>query len=122
MPTALDGAAARVAPASSAADATPGNSPGVLHQELPAVSRGAANTIHGRFPVVLRVTADRSGNVIDERFEFPGPSRYFAGKAYAAARQWKFAPAASAAPREWLLRFEFSRDQISARAEPAQGQ
>jgi TonB family protein len=80
------------------------------------VARSAAETIRGRFGVVVRVTVNRSGNVIDESLEDPGPSKYFARVASTAARQWKFAPD-SQPSRQWLLRFEFSRDQTTAGAE-----
>jgi hypothetical protein len=90
--------------------------PGVLHEELPLVPRSAADTIHGRFGVVVRVTVDRSGSVVDESLEDAGPSRYFAHLAGTAARQWKFAPD-GADSRQWLLKFGFSRDQTTAAAE-----
>jgi TonB family protein len=81
----------------------------VLHEEIPDVPRHARNTIRGRIIVAVRVTVDSSGNVVDETLENPGPSRYFARLATAAARKWKFAPADKEDSRKWLLRFEFSR-------------
>ena len=93
--------------------------PGVLHQELPTVGRSANETIHGHLRVVIRVVVNRSGKVIDETLEDAGPSKYFARLASTAAREWKFAAADDHATREWLLRFDFSRDQVSARAEAA---
>jgi TonB family protein len=89
----------------------------VLHQEAPVVARSAADTIRGRFGVAVRVTVNRSGNVVDESLEDAGPSKYFARVASTAARQWKFVPDAQDS-RQWLLRFEFSRDQTTATAEP----
>jgi TonB family protein len=92
-------------PAQPSADA----SPSVLYKEIPAVPRSASHTIHGHFNVTVRVTVDSSGNVVDETLENPGPSKYFAGLATAAAKKWKFAPAGKQASREWLLWFEFTR-------------
>ena len=123
-PTASAPAAASPAPAASArtpAPATPPappspDLPGVVHQEAPVVAKSAADTIRGRFGVVVRVTVNRSGNVIDESLEDAGPSKYFARVASTAARQWKFVPD-SENSRQWLLRFEFSRDQTTASAE-----
>ncbi|MGA8708696.1 MAG: protein kinase [Steroidobacteraceae bacterium] len=111
-PEALSPAPAVVAPPASARS----DIPGVLHQVPPLVARSAADTIRGRFGVVVRVTVNRSGNVVDESLEDAGPSKYFARVASAAARQWTFVPD-SQSSRQWLLRFEFSRDQTSATAE-----
>jgi len=99
--------------------AEPDLPPGVLHQELPTVARSANETIHGHFRVVVRVVVNRSGKVIDESLEDAGPSKYFAKQASTAARDWKFDPADDHATREWLLRFDFSKDQVTAKAEVA---
>jgi TonB family protein len=88
----------------------------VLHEEIPDVPRSATNTIRGHLDVAVRVTVDSSGNVIDETLEKPGPSKYFARLATAAARKWKFAPADNQSPRVWLLRFEFSRGGTTGHA------
>jgi TonB family protein len=67
--------------------------------------------------VTVRVTVDKSGTVISDVLENPGPSKYFARLAGQAASKWKFAPAAAGhAPRLWLVRFEFSRDGTKAHA------
>jgi TonB family protein len=100
----------RPAPASANA------APSVLHQEIPDVPRSARETIHGQFNVSVRVRVDRSGNVVDATLEDPGPSRYFARLATAAARKWKFAPADNQDAREWLLWFEFTRTGATGHA------
>ena len=105
-----------VAPTSSAT-AQSAASP-VLHEEIPAVSRGARESIHGQIKVAVRVTVDRAGNVVAENLEIHGTSRYFARLASDAAKKWKFVPADSAAPREWLVQFEFSRDGVTGHAVP----
>jgi serine/threonine protein kinase len=126
-------AAAEVQPAPPAAQQpptpTPAPSPspplepdlaaGVLHQELPSVSRTANESIHGHLRVVVRVVVNRSGKVIDETLDDAGPSKYFARLASTAAREWKFAAADDHGTREWLLRFDFSKDHVSAKAEAA---
>jgi hypothetical protein len=99
-------------PAASFGDAVPS----VLHQEIPDVPHGASATIQGRLTVGVRVTVDDGGNVVDETLEHPGPSKYFARLASAAAKKWKFAPAAGLGSREWLLWFEFTRGGTTARA------
>lgn len=89
----------------------------VLQQAMPEVSHSAQNTITGRFRVSVQVAVDASGNVSEAKLVSAGPSRYFADRALAAARRWKFAAphvGGQAATSEWLLRFQFSRASIQA--------
>jgi TonB family protein len=84
----------------------------VLQQVLPDVSPGAQGTIEGRLKVSVQVAVDASGNVSDAKLVSPGPSKYFASRAMAAARRWKFDPArmdGQPAPSVWVLRFQFRR-------------
>jgi TonB family protein len=100
------------APASSASVSSSTFAPGsaaVLHQAIPDVSRHARDSIRGRIKVMVRVTVDRSGNVVGEKLVSSGSSRYFARLASDAAAKWKFVPADKQGSREWLLRFEFTR-------------
>jgi hypothetical protein len=105
----LDRPAAPPAPAAPAA-------PAVLHEELPNVPRSASDTIHGHLSVTVRVTVNSAGDVVGERPEDPGPSKYFARLATAAAAKWKFSPANNQDSRAWLVRFEFTRDGTTAQA------
>jgi TonB family protein len=88
----------------------------VLHEEIPKVPQSARATIRGRVKVAVRVTVDRSGNVVRDTFENAGPSKYFNRLASEAARKWKFASADNESSREWLLRFEFGRDGTTVHA------
>jgi TonB family protein len=90
----------------------------VLHEEIPSVPRSARDTIRGHVKVAVRVTVDRSGNVVSQTLDNPGPSKYFAHLATQAARKWKFAATDRQQSREWLLRFEFSRDGTTGHAVP----
>jgi TonB family protein len=84
----------------------------VLQQVMPDVSRSAQNTITGRVKVGVQVSVDSSGSVIQAKLISPGPSKYFANKALAAARRWKFNPPqvdGEAVASEWVLRFQFGR-------------
>jgi TonB family protein len=84
----------------------------VLHQVLPDVSRGAQHTITGHIKVSIKVAVDPSGNVSEAKLVSAGPSQYFASRALAAARQWKFnAPHTDgrATASEWILHFQFGR-------------
>lgn len=84
----------------------------VLQQAQPDVSRSALNTITGRVKVNVQVAVDASGNVAEAKLVSPGPSHYFANRALAAARRWKFNPPqvdGKATASEWSLRFQFGR-------------
>ena len=87
----------------------------VLKQDLPDVSRSAQNTITGHLKVSVRVSVDASGDVSQANFVSAGPSKYFAERALAAARRWKFTPPqvdGQALASEWILRFQFGRTNI----------
>jgi TonB family protein len=89
---------------------------GVLEQVLPDVSRSAQNTIQGHIKVAVHVSVDGSGNVSEAKFASAGPSKYFADRAMAAARRWKFTPPqvdGQAVASEWILRFQIGRDNIN---------
>jgi TonB family protein len=84
----------------------------VLQQVMPDVSRSARNTITGRIKVSVQVSVNSSGSVTQVRLSSPGPSKYFANRALAAARGWKFNPPqvdGEAVASEWVLRFQFGR-------------
>jgi hypothetical protein len=105
-------------PAAQSSVAAQATTSPVVHEEIPAVSRGARDSIHGQIKVAVRVTVDRAGNVIAENVEVHGSSRYFARLAGDAARKWKFVPADNPSPREWLVQFEFSRSGATGHAVP----
>jgi TonB family protein len=115
-PAAASGPVASQPPAPLPAPPPADTATSVLHQEIPDVPQSASATIQGRLNVAVRVTVDASGNVVDETLEHPGPSKYFARLATAAARKWKFAPAVGVRSRECLLWFEFTRGGTTARA------
>ena len=93
-----------------------GSPPTVLHQEIPEVSRRARGSIRGVIIITVRAIVDRSGNVVAATLDDGASSKYFTRSAIAAAKKWKFAEAADAAPRVWLLHFEFSREGNTAHA------
>ena len=90
--------------------------PAVLHQEMPDVSRHARESIRGRIKVVVRVTVDRSGNVVGQRLVSSGSSRYFAHSASVAAGKWKFTPTDKQGSRAWVLQFELTRGGVVGHA------
>ena len=93
----------------------------VVRQVLPEASQKARDTIRGKVRVSVRVSVDPSGDIVDARFESPGPSKYFANLALEAAEQWEFRPAkvdGLEVASEWIVRFEFA--QAATRAFPRQ--
>lgn len=85
---------------------------GVLHQVQPEVSRQAQNTIHGKIKVSVDLAVDPAGKVAEAKLVSAGPSRYFAAKALAASREWRFTPPqvnGQPLASTWTLRFEFGR-------------
>jgi TonB family protein len=85
----------------------------VLHPVAADVSPGAQSTVKGHVKVSVQVFVDASGNVSQATLTSAGPSKYFASKALAAARMWKFDPPkldGQPTPSEWSLRFEFGRN------------
>lgn len=103
-------------PPTSPAARAPTVSSSVIHQVTPDVPESVREKIKGRLYVTVRVLVEPSGNVVGALMENPGSSRYFARLAEDAARQWQFVPAENRAARVWLLRFEFTRDGVAARA------
>lgn len=99
-------------PAAEVPDAPP--SP--INEVLPAVSRGALNTVRGTIRVTIRVSLDKNGAVLAATTDEPGPSRYFERHSLEAARKWTFAPANADAQRTMLVRFYFKRSGVTARA------
>ena len=84
----------------------------VSERVLPNVPRNARDTIQGKVKVTVRVLADSTGDVSTATLENPGPSKYFASLAIAAARRWKFKPAqvdGKPVSSKWTLRFRFGR-------------
>lgn len=87
----------------------------VLQQVLPEVLPRARNSIRGRVGVRILVEVNPAGEVVAARIDSRGPSRYFAERALDAAQRWTFQP--SNVSREWMLRFEFTRNAIRAGSE-----
>jgi TonB family protein len=90
--------------------------PGVVHQEIPDVPRSARESVRGVIKIAVRVSVDRSGNVVAAALEHRASSRYFDRAATEAAAKWKFTPAPDSTPRAWLLHFEFTRAGATAHA------
>ncbi len=90
----------------------------VIHAQMPNVPRKALGTIHGHFRIVVLVVVDQSGTVLRGLLKNTGPSAYFARLTKEAAQQWRFAPTDQRGTRQWLLRFEFTRNGVTGDAIP----
>jgi serine/threonine protein kinase len=89
----------------------------VSQQIMPAVSRNALHTVHGKLKVRVKVSVDSSGKVLIANFDSRGPSQYFAERSLQAARQWTFQPpqvGGKSVPSEWILKFQFEKTGVSA--------
>jgi TonB family protein len=96
--------------------------PTVLHEEIPEVSRHARASIRGGvINITVRVSVDRSGEVVKAALDDRASSKYFIRAAMDAAKKWKFAKAQDQASRVWLLHFEFDRSGSTAQAVAIQG-
>ena len=84
----------------------------VAFQDRPDVPQHILDTITGHVRVHIGVQVDADGKVTEVSLDEAGPSQYFANKALAAARNWKFTPAAvdgRAVASQWTLHFSFGQ-------------
>ncbi|MBV9085915.1 MAG: protein kinase [Acidobacteriaceae bacterium] len=100
-------------PSANAGTASVATSKGtVVHEVMPNVSPSAQATVQGHLKLAVRVAVNAAGDVVDARFENPGPSKYFSRVSMEAARGWKFKPPQASGQNvasEWILRFEFTK-------------
>ena len=88
----------------------------VVHEVKPAVPQDLSEKIRRPIDVSLRVLVDPSGDVMAALMEDPGRNKSLARLADQAAREWKFAETQQQDPRVWLLKFEFTREGVTALA------
>jgi TonB family protein len=105
------------APAAPAPDAAPlqhsGASGAVASRPTPDIPQHILDTVRGHVRVRVRVDVDAQGKITNAVLDDPGPSRYFADKALATARNWTFTPAQTngqPVPSTWMLHFSFGHD------------
>jgi TonB family protein len=109
-------AEAAPAPAALAPPEQPDASLSAINEVLPKAPQSALDTIRGTVRVSVRVTVNKEGTVVDATPADGGPSRYFERISVAASRNWTFAPQASEEQRTMLLKFNFTRDGVTAQA------
>jgi serine/threonine protein kinase len=91
-------------------------SPSALHEVMPDVSQTARRSVRGHLRVWIRVIVDQDGSVFAATADRGGPSRYFERIAVDAAKKWTFPAVDSPSQRIMQVRFDFTRDGVSARA------
>ncbi len=88
----------------------------VVDRVTPDVPQHITDDIQGHLHVRIDVEVAADGNVANATIASQGPSQYFANRALAAARKWKFKPAeigSSAVASNWSLEFIFSQDETT---------
>ena len=88
----------------------------VTYRAAPNVPQDIRDDIKGHIHVRIALEVDASGHVSAATIDSPGPSQYFANKALAAARQWKFAPAqrgGQSTASQWTLLFTYGLDDVT---------
>jgi TonB family protein len=98
----------------------PDASPSPVNEVIPDVPQSALQTIRGTIRVSVRAIVDREGMVLAATSDDPGPSRYFERLALEAAKKWTFTPADTQEQRIMLVRFNFTREGTTARANSPQ--
>ena len=95
----------------------PEATPSLVLQEIkPNVPQATLDRIQRRIVTTVRVLVDPAGDVVATLMENPGSSSNLARLADAAAREWKFVETEQPGARVWLLRFEFTREGVTAQA------
>jgi TonB family protein len=119
-PSAAHTALQQPAPAAVAAQAPKAaiSEGSVVHEEIPSLSHSTRRSIHGTVTIPVRVTVDRSGNVVAQVLEGREASGFFRRLALEAAKKWKFTPTMSQPVRAWRVQFELSRGGAAAQAMP----
>ena len=102
------------------AQAQPDAAMASVNEVLPKPSRGSLATIRGTIVISIRVVLNADGSVRTATSQIPGPSRYFERLALQSAKQWTFTPTRSEEPRAMYVRFDFTRDGVTARAASTQ--
>lgn len=122
-PAEAEPAAAELTLAQAAAESgpQPAAPSSAINEVTPTVPQSALNTISGTVRVLVRVTIDDAGAVVDATAADPGPSRYFERLSVNASKKWQFASADSPEPRSMLVKFNFTRDGVTAQAAPDDG-
>lgn len=91
----------------------------VAFQDTPDIPQHILDSITGHVRVHVGVRVDADGKVTEASLDEAGPSQYFANKALASARNWKFTPAQAggrAVASQWTLHYSFAQSGTTVAA------
>ncbi len=113
---AAEAAAAPVSAGSISREAASEAARSSIHEFIPDVPAGARRSVRGHIKVWVRVIVNRDGSVFAATPDRTGSSRYFERLALESAKKWTFPPADAPAQRLMQIRYDFSREGVTARA------
>jgi outer membrane biosynthesis protein TonB len=87
-----------------------------VHEFIPDVPAGARRSVRGHIKVWVLVIVSPDGSVFAATPDNIGSSRYFERLAVESAKKWTFPPAAAPVQRLMQVRFDFSRQGVTARS------
>ena len=87
-----------------------------VHEFVPDVPVGARRSVRGHIKVWVRVIVNPDGSVFAATPDKTGSSRYFERLALESAKKWTFPPADSPSQRLMQVRFDFTRQGVTARS------
>jgi outer membrane biosynthesis protein TonB len=96
----------------AAADATRST----IHEFIPEVPALARRSVRGHIKVWVRVIVNRDGSVFAATPDRAGSSRYFERLALDSAKKWTFPATDASSQRLMQIRFDFSREGVTARS------
>jgi hypothetical protein len=87
-----------------------------IHEFIPEVPSVARRSVRGHIKVWVRVIVNRDGSVFAATPDKAGTSRYFERLALESAKKWTFPAADAPSQRLMQIRFDFSREGVTARS------
>lgn len=115
---AAEAAAAPVSAGSISREAASEATRSSVHEVIPDVPAGARRSVRGHIKVWVRLIVNRDGSVFAATPDRTGSSRYFERLALEASKKWTFPPVDAPSQRLVQIRFDFSREGVTARAVP----
>jgi hypothetical protein len=87
-----------------------------IHEFIPEVPAIARRSVRGHIKVWVRVIVNRDGSVFAATPDRAGSSRYFERLALDSAKKWTFPATDTTSQRLMQIRFDFSREGVTARS------
>jgi TonB family protein len=87
-----------------------------VHEFIPDVPAAVRRSVRGHIKVWVRVIVNPDGSVFAATPDKTGSSRYFERLALESAKKWTFPPADSPSQRLMQVRFDFTRQGVTAKS------